>query len=143
MQAGGDILVTQKEAGQNPFSIDLDIATTDTGTKNLVPLRTNFSIYVQKITVSPIVGAAQALTFQDNGAPVKIAVYTGAVSNTTPVSWDFGPHGAALTVSKQFDVSIGGAGLAVRIHVEGYMKLANVISANAGVTDGSANDAQR
>lgn len=121
--AGGDILVTQKEAGDQPFFVDFDIAAGDTGTKNPVAARTNFTLYVQKITVSPITGAAQNLTFQDNaGTPVKIGVYTGTVGNTTPVVWDFGPHGTALTVSKELDIVISAAGLAARIHFEGYMR---------------------
>lgn len=145
MQAGGDILVTQKEHGQNPFYIDVDVAAGDSATKTAQPAaRTNFQIFIQKITVAPVTGAAQSLSFQDNaGTPVVIGKYTGAVGNTTPVTFDFGPHGTALTVSKEFDIAISGAGLAARIHIEGFYRLANVVSAGTGITDGSANDAQR
>lgn len=136
MQAGGDILVVQKESGQDPFYIDFDIAATDTGTKTPIASRTNFELRIQKITVSPVVAAAQTLTFQDNaGTPVKIAVYSGAVSNTTPVTWDFGPHGAGLTVSKELDIVISAAGLAARVHIEGYRRMTGVVSAYDSTID--------
>jgi hypothetical protein len=132
MQAGGDILVTQKENGQDPFYIDEDL-TGSSGTVHIKAGRVNFQIFVQKITVAFVTHAdGKTITFQDTaGTPVVIGVIndkTAAAGVPDVVTFDFGPHGTALTVDKGFDVVVASSGSAARVHVEGYLKLKTVFS---------------
>lgn len=137
---GGDLLVVQKEHGQNPFWVDVDVATGDSATKSaVVAARTNFTIYIQKITISVITDAAQSLIFQDNGTPLIIAK-TKASPGLGPIVYDWGPHGTALTANKQFDIAISGAGLAARVHIEGYMRQSGNIVIGAGPQNGNQTD---
>jgi hypothetical protein len=132
MQAGGDILVTQKENGQNPFYVDL-AATGASRTTHLVAGRTNFQIYVQKITIAVITHAnAKAILFQDTtGTPIKLFQFndlTFAAGVPDVVTVDFGPHGTALALGQGLDVVEPGSGTVATIHVEGYFKLGAVVT---------------
>lgn len=143
MQAGGDILVTQKENGQNPFSLDFDL-TASSGTVHAVVARTNFAIYIQKITTSFVTHAnAKTITYQDTAnTPVVIGAIndlTAAAGVPDVVTHDFGPHGTALTVSKGFDIVVASSGPVARVHVEGYFKLGAVF----GATDDTVADSTR
>lgn len=133
MQAGGDILVLQKENQQ--FYVDVDVAVADSATKAaVVAARINHTLYVQKITVSVLTDAAQSLIFQDNaGTPVLIAK-TKASPGLGPITFDFGPHGTALTQDKQLDIAISGAGLVARVHIEGYQVQRGIISPSSATS---------
>ena len=131
MKSGGDILVVQKES-ERPFALDTDLAT-GTGTVHLLAGRTNHTVYVQKITVAILTHAdGKTITVQDTaGTPVPIAVvndHTAAAGVPDVVTFDFGPHGTALTLDKGLDVVNAASGPAARVHVEGYQKLGTTIN---------------
>jgi hypothetical protein len=83
-------------------------------------------IFITKITVSVTTDAAQSLTFQDDaGTPIVIAK-TKATPGLGPIVFEFGDLGTPLTVGKNLDITISGAGLAARVHVEGYQRKTGV-----------------
>jgi len=105
-----------------PFSVDAQMLATDTGTATLAALKTGFTIFVTKIVASITTDAAQTLTFQDNAStPVPIAK-TKASPGLGPIVFEFGEDGTGLTEAKQLDMVLSAAGLAGRVHVEGYWK---------------------
>lgn len=129
LYSGGDILAVQKES-EKPFAVDVDVATGDSSTKSaLVAAIANWTIYVQKITMSVITDAAQSLSVQDNANTPVVIAKNKVSPGAGPIVWDFGPHGTALTRDKQLDLAISGAGLAARVHIEGYQKLGTAIKA--------------
>lgn len=133
MQAGGDILVVQKE-GEKPFFVDADLAAG--ATAHLVSAKTNFTVYVQKVTIAIKSHAdGKTITLQDTaGTPVVIGVvndHTAAAGIPDVVVFDFGPHGTALTASKGLDVVSAASGPAARVHAEGYLKPA--VTLNTGM----------
>jgi hypothetical protein len=104
------------------FAIDIDLAATDTGTVTLKAGKANHRIFVTRIVFSVLTSAAQALSIQDSATtPVVIAKHA-----TSPalgaITWDFGEDGTPLTEGKDLVGSLSGAGLAGRIHVEGYLR---------------------
>ena len=108
---------------------DVDVATADTSKTAIIALVANQTIYIQRIEVAIITPAAQSLIFQDNaGTPVVIAK-TAVSAPIGPILFDFGPDGTPLTVGKQLDIATSGAGVAARVHVEGYRKLTAVAAA--------------
>jgi len=108
---------------------DVDVATADTSKTAIIALVANQTIYIQRIEVAIITPAAQSLIFQDNaGTPVIIAK-TAVSAPIGPILFDFGPDGTPLTVGKQLDIATSGAGVAARVHVEGYRKLTAVAAA--------------
>lgn len=133
---GGDILAVQKE-GERPFFIDQQILAANAGPfNNVVVVRgPNHQIMLQKIVWSIATHAAQTITFQDDaGTPVKVAAHTDAAAGAgvpSVVTWDFGPHGIALTPGTNLDITLSGAGSEGRVHLEGYQRLALVIFENA------------
>jgi len=112
---------------------DIDVAATDSSKTAIIALVANQTIYIQRIELAIVTHAAQTITFQDNaGTPVKIAAHTDASAAAgvpSQVLWDFGPDGTPLTVGKQLDIATSGAGIAARVHVEGYRKLTTVAAA--------------
>lgn len=105
-------------------SVDVTLAATDTGKADVIAVKSaNHQIFVQKISVNIYTAAAQAVTFQDDAStPVKI----GAVpaSQATPIVFDYGPKGVALTAGKNLDIS-NTAGPAALIHIEAYERPVN------------------
>lgn len=99
---------------------DVDLAAADAGKDNVIAVDSaSYQLYIQKISYNPITAAAQAVTFQDDGAPVKICVVPA--SQTLPITFDFGPKGVALTAGKNLDIS-NTAGPAAKIHIEAYQR---------------------
>jgi len=94
----------------------------------------NHQIMIQKIVWSIVTHAAQVITFLDDAStPVKIAAHTDAAAGAgilSVVTWDFGPHGTALTLGKNLDITLSGAGCEGRVHIEGYQRLGAVINEN-------------
>lgn len=111
-----------------PANADAELVTTD-ATKDLVALRTNYTLYVQRVTYVPTTVAAQAITVKDNaGTPVLVALIPA--SQATPYVADFGPEGLPITAGvKLFATCTAGPG--GRFKVEGYYKLSSVIAHTA------------
>lgn len=126
MPGSGDYLYYQKI--NSAKVTDVVLAATDSGKDNVIVVKSaNHQLFIQKISYS-VVTAGTAVTFQDdNGTPVKIAVVPA--SQASPVLFDFGPKGRALTVGKNLDIS-NAAGPAGDIHIEAYEKLGNVLGLN-------------
>jgi hypothetical protein len=106
---------------------DGNVAAADTTTVEAITVKDAYhQIFVTKITVAVITDAAQSLTFQDDaGTPVPIAK-TKASPGLGPIVFEFGDLGTPLTVGKNLDMVISGAGLAARVHVEGYQRKTGV-----------------
>lgn len=144
MAIGGDYLLPQNE--NTAFAVDQQILATDTGPfASVASARSvNHTLYVQKITLSIYTHAAQTVTFLDTaGTPVKIAAHLDvtpqAAGVPSVVVWDFGPRGTALTAGKNLSITLSGAGIGARIHVEGYQRLSSVISSEVATTANTAN----
>ena len=134
MHAGGDILVTQKEGGQSPFFADA-LVNGDATVHHLMAARTNFQVYVQKITVFYVTHAnAKTISFQDTtGTPIVLGTLndlTAAAGVPDAVELSFGPHGIALAIDKGFDVVGSVSGPVANVHVEGYYRLGRTINEN-------------
>lgn len=92
----------------------------------IAPKSANHQLYIQKISVNIVTSAAQAIIFRDsNGTPLVCC--TVPASQTTPLVFDFGPQGMALTIGKNLDIS-NTAGPAAQIHIEAYERIANGLS---------------
>lgn len=116
-------------SAHQPFSIDVDLVAADTSTLTLLTVLANHTIIVTKIMVSVITDAAQSVSVQDSaGTPVIIAK-TKASPGLGPITFDFGEDGTRLTEATNLVANLSGAGLAARIHVEGYQKRTVVAAA--------------
>lgn len=119
--------------------VDRNIAAADTSTEHadiITPKSANHRIYVQRIVFAPTTYSAKTFTFQDDaGTPVPIAhMSIPAAAPTTGGDTcmfviDFGPTGTPLTLGKNLDISISGAGAAGRLHIEAYEKLEGAVAA--------------
>lgn len=86
--------------------------------------------FVQKIVVSINVYSAKTMTFQDTaGTPVLLGLFSipaaaaALVSESGQIILDFGPQGIALTIGKDLNLVLSGAGIGAAIHVEAYEKI--------------------
>lgn len=126
------------------YSTDsIALAATDytTATAIITARNANYTVYVQKITVSVTTYAAKTWTFQDSaGTPVPIAVASIPAAAPTAAGdaefvYDFGPQGVALTVGKNLNWLMSATGAAGVVHVEAYQKLTLPVMAGAGTTN--------
>lgn len=109
-----------------PAHADATMVAADT-TKDLIAARTNYTIYVQRVTYVPTTVAAQAITVKDNaGTPVPVALIPA--SQATPYVADFGPEGLPLTAGVKLFATPAAAGPAGRFKVEGYYKLSAALN---------------
>lgn len=115
----------QQQAARNgiPANASATLGTSD-ATLDLVAVRTNYTIYVQRITYVPTTVNAQAITVKDNtGTPILVALIPA--SQATPYVADFGPEGLPLGAGvKLFATCTAGPG--GRFKVEAYYKLSTV-----------------
>lgn len=88
----------------------------------------NYTLFIQKISYNVVTSAAQSVSFEDSGTPLKIA--TVPASQTTPIVFDFGPKGVALAQGKNLNIK-NTAGPAAEIHIEAYEKRTAVIAHDA------------
>lgn len=141
MQAGGDILVTQKE-NERPFYADVFLDGSTTSYTVKTSRGANHKFYVQKIVLSITTHAnGKNMDVEDsNSSAVKIFAHedvTAAGGIQDVFAADFGPHGVALTAGKDLLVKADGStGIVGVVHIEGYEKLSSTISLN-----GTANSA--
>lgn len=112
------------------FAVDVGmIATSDGTTNEIVPAKTNHTVFVTHISVAITTDAAQTLTFQDDASTPIVIAKTKASPGIGPILFEFGEMGTPLTENKALDLNISAAGLAGRIHVEGYYKRTAVAAA--------------
>lgn len=98
------------------------LAATTAAATVLLAARTGFTIYVQKIVLSITTTAAQTIILADSaGTPVVVAGLAASPA-LGPYTWDFGPEGTPLTESTALTYTLAAAGLAMRLHVQGYYK---------------------
>jgi hypothetical protein len=109
---------------------DVDYAASAVGNA-ITPKTTNHTLFIQKITYSPGVVAAVAISVDDDGAGGVIALIPA--SQATPITIDFGPKGLALTQGANLDIAAA-AGVSGRFHIEAYERLTGVISYLAGAS---------
>lgn len=134
MPSGGDVSYQQKI--NSAFEVDYDLAAAATGPiENLVVAKSpNHQTIIQHIIVSVYTYSNKVLTFQDDaGTPVVIGAMTvpasaGSASGNQPFTMDFLSGGTKLTKGKNLDLTLSGAGVAARIHIEGYYKLVGPVS---------------
>ena len=108
-----------------PANADVVLATTD-ASKDLVAARTNYTIWVQRVTYVPTTVAAQAITVKDNaGSPVSVALIPA--SQAVPFVADFGVEGVPLTAGVKL-LATNTAGPGGRFKVEAYYRLSSPIS---------------
>ena len=115
-------------------STTFSVAAADTATLTDKPAvkNANYTIYVQRITLSVFTDAAQSLTFQDDAStPVVIAKSAASPGLGLEIVADFGPEGFPLTAGKNLDIVISGAGLGVKGSIEAYEKVTAVIAHTA------------
>jgi hypothetical protein len=106
-----------------PVVADATVLAASDGTTNvLIAAKTGFTLFITRILVAITTDAAQTLTFQDSaGTPVVIAK-TKSSPGLGPIEFTFGEDGTPLTEAKSLDLNISAAGLAGRVHVEGYYR---------------------
>ena len=106
----------------------------DSATKEDVLAVRNAShrLFVQRIIVNVTTDAAQTLTFQDDAStPIVVGKSASSPGLGIEIVADYGPQGLGLTVGKNLDVVISGAGLAGHISIEAYEKLGAVVAATS------------
>jgi hypothetical protein len=130
MISGGDNLVVQKEHGQQPFWVDVDLVSGGGTLLTKTARSTNHQIYIQKIVLS-IHTHANTKVFTvtaSAGAPANIAAHTdltAAAGVPSVVEWDFGPHGVALAAGASMVVATTATSSMVGVaHIEGFQRLA-------------------
>ena len=110
---------------------DVDILTGTAAYANVLsPKSANHQLYIQRLVLSITTHAADAYTFDDDGAGPAIAVHTDAAAGAgilSVVVWDFGPNGRPLTLGANLDVSHSSTGVAVA-HIEGYERLVGPVA---------------
>lgn len=81
-------------------------------------------IHVQRLRIVVKTGSAGVTwTFQDGaGSPVTLTPALDMSTAGAVYSYDFGPQGKKLTLDKDLNVSISGAGAAADIFVEGFQE---------------------
>lgn len=114
-------------AGRNA---DFDLVAGNAGPINdlLTPSAATKTLYIVRIVVAVITYSAKTITFLDDASSAKTIGFLSipAASGTTPnentYMISFGEKGTPLTLGKNLDVNLSGAGVAARIHVEAYEK---------------------
>lgn len=113
-----------------PWQVDYDLAAGTTGPVELKAVRSaSHCLHILHIVVAVTTYSAKTMTFQDDaGTPVPIGHFS--IPGTAPTSGgnqeyriDFAGSGTPLTTGKNLDLVLSGAGVAGRIHIEGYEAL--------------------
>lgn len=110
-----------------PWQVDYDLAAATSGTVEMKAVRSaNHCLHIRHIIIGVTTYSAKTLTFQDDaGTPVPIAHFSipsAAPTGGGPQEYriDFSGSGTPLTTGKNLDLVLSGAGVAGRIHIEGY-----------------------
>lgn len=88
------------------------------------PAKPKYAIFVQRITVQVLTTAAVTGTFQDtNGTPVVIAAIPASQPAGPELPYNFLDEGTQLTAGKGLNLALSGAGYALLVAVEAYMRI--------------------
>ena len=142
MPSGGDTTYYQKIYGALHADYDLLAAEAGPVGNILVPKSANHQIFIQHIVVSVTTYSAKTITFQDDaGTPVPIAHFSIPAAAPTgggnqEYRIDFTGDGSPLTLGKNLDIVLSGAGVAGRIHVESYQKLIGPVTVTQAAAGG-------
>lgn len=105
-----------------PILYELVIAAgADPSAAAVIPAKTGYAIYIQRVTFNVITDAAKILIVRDDATtPLNAAVFPSSPGVGTR-QIDYMPFGMQMTTSKNIDISAtGGAGLAGTLVIEGY-----------------------
>ena len=101
-----------------------------TGDTTLVTVKTNYTIFVQRIIFYVTTDAAQSMSFEDsNGTARQLANIPASPGDDTRWDFDFGEEGLPLTEAKNFVMNVSAAGLAGNLKWYAYQKLTAVAAA--------------
>lgn len=116
-----------RRASFQPVAADATLIATSDGTTNeLIPGKVGHTLFVTLISIAITTDAAQTLTFQDDADTPIVIAKTKASPGVGPILFEFGEDGTPLTEDKALDLNISAAGLAGRVHVEGYYRRTGV-----------------
>lgn len=110
-----------------PWQVDYDLVAGTAGPVELKAVRSaSHCLHILHIVVAVTTYSAKTMTFQDDaGTPVPIGFFS--IPGTAPTGGgnqeyriDFDGSGTPLTTGKNLDLVLSGAGVAGRIHIEGY-----------------------
>lgn len=104
------------------WATDTTVVATGDPSATLVAAKTGYTHYVTHISVAVTTDNAATLTFQDSASTPIVIAKTKASPGLGPILFEFGEDGTALTEAKAFALLASGAGLAARVHCEGYTK---------------------
>ncbi len=97
---------------------------------DVVPARTNYQFYIQRLVYVPTIVAAQAITVRSKTTTTAIYALIAA-SVAAPYTMDFGPQGMPITAGETLEAVPASAGPQGWFHVEGYYKLSTVQGAHS------------
>jgi hypothetical protein len=110
-------------------SADVTILAGADPSATLFAAKTGYTIYVTHISLLTTTDNAATQTLQDTAnTPVVIAKSKASPGIGVTLLVDFGEDGTALTADKGLALLASGAGLAGRLHVEGYYKQSSTLS---------------
>ena len=124
--------MSHQEFGQTspfhrPWQVDYQLAAAAAGPVELKAVRsTSHRLYIQHIIVSVTTYSAATMTFRDDaGTPVPIGFFSIPASAPTgggnqEYRIDFEQGGTPLTTGTNLDLVLSAAGIAGRIHIQGY-----------------------
>lgn len=128
--AHGDYGFYQRQYASKNANVDI-LTGTAAYADVITPKSANHQIYIQKITLSITVHAADTYTVDDDGAGPAIAVHLDvtpqAAGVPSVVVWDFGPQGRPITKGANVDVSHSSTGVA-NMHIEAYERLVGPVA---------------
>jgi hypothetical protein len=113
--------------GDKSYSASLTTAAT-TQNDVITPRNANHTLYVQRILVNVITASAQNWTFRDDNSTPKDIAFLPNSAAAGVHEFDFGPEGIPLTLGKNLDIVISGAGVAAAVKIEAYEKLGAVVA---------------
>jgi hypothetical protein len=89
----------------------------------IIAAKTNYTIYITHISLLTTTDNAATQTLKDTAStPVVVAASKASPGIGVTLWVDFGEDGTPLTADKGLALAASGAGLAGRLHVEGYYK---------------------
>ena len=131
--AGDGYLRKRQIFGNN--SATQNVGTADAGPFTLITAKTNYTVFVQTVTIRVTTGSAGVTwSLADSGGTAVPVTGSVAVANA-PAEFDvdFGADGMALGAGKNLVLTLSAAGAAGSVSAEAFQKLSAVISqAQAG-----------